>query len=109
MCDSDWEYIIESVASKNPAKRSRYHDLIIGKRCIVPDNQELPYCVGHMIIEPFGHHPSSRWFYTTLVQRFDKMEDGRIVMETENSIYTFVPIQRSEDGDLLGQCCDNAD
>ena len=109
MCDSDWEYIIESVASKNPAKRSRYHDLIIGKRCIVPDNQELPYCVGHMIIEPFGHHPSSRWFYTTLVQRFDKMGDGRIVMETENSIYTFVPIQRSEDGDLLGQCCDNAD
>lgn len=102
MCDSDWEYIIESVVSKNPAKRSSYHDLIIGKRCIVPDNQQPPYCIGSMIIEPFGNYPSSRWFYTTLVQRFAKMEDGKIVMETENSIYTFVPIQRSECDDLPG-------
>lgn len=109
MCDSDWEFIIESVASKNPKKRSRNHDLIIGKRCIVPDNQELPYCIGHMIIEPFGNYPSSRWFYTTLVRRFDKMEDGRIVMETENSIYTFIPIQRSEDNDLSGQRGDDTD
>ena len=102
MCDSDWEYIIESVVSKNPAKRSRNHDLIVGKRCVVPDNQDLPYCIGHMIVEPFGDNPSSRWFYTTLVQRFDKMKDGRIVMETVNSIYTFIPIQRGEDHDLFG-------
>ena len=62
MLDSDWEYIIESVVSKNPAKRSRYHDLIIGKRCIIPDNQELPYCIGSMIIEAFGdYHSSSHW------------------------------------------------
>lgn len=94
MLDSDWEYIIESVVSKNPAKRSRYHDLIIGKRCIVPDNQELPYCIGSMIIEAFGDYHSSRWFYTTLVQRLDKMDDGKLVMETENSIYTFTPIQK---------------
>lgn len=94
MLDSDWEYIIESVVSKNPAKRSRYHDLIIGKRCIVSDNQELPYCIGSMIIEAFGDYHSSRWFYTTLVQRFDKTDDGKLVMETENSIYTFTPIQK---------------
>lgn len=102
MFDYEWEHIIDSIASKNPEKCNRYHDLIIGKRCIVLDNQELPDCIGHMIIEPFGRYPSSRWFHTTLVQRFDKMEDGRIVMETENSIYTFVPIKRSEDDDLLG-------
>lgn len=102
MLDSEWDYIIESVASKHPNKRSKYHDLIIGKRCVVPDNQELPYCIGHMIIEPFGHHLSPRWFYTTAVQRFDKMPDGRIIMETENSIYTFIPIQRGDDDDLSG-------
>ena len=100
MCDSDWDYIIESVVSKNPKKRSKYHDLIIGKRCIVPDDQRPPYRIGSMIIEQFGHHASSRWFYTTAVQRLDKTEDGKLVMETENSIYTFVPIQRSEDDDL---------
>lgn len=94
MHDSDWEYIIESVKSKNPEKRSKNHDLIVGKRCIVPDNQKPPYCIGHMIVEAFGEHPSSRWFYTTLVQRFDKQDNGKIVMETENSIYTFVPIAK---------------
>lgn len=109
MCDYDWEYVIESVISKNPEKRSKYHDLIVGKRCIVPQNQEPPYCIGSIIVEPFGNHPSSRWFYTTLVSRFDKAEDGRIVMETQNSIYTFVPIQRGDNSDLLRQCSDNAD
>ena len=102
MLDYDWDYIIESVVSKNPKKRNRYHDLIIGKRCIVPDDQELPYYIGSMIIEPFGNYHSSRWFYTTAVQRLDKTEDGKLVMETENSIYTFAPIQRSEDSDLSG-------
>ena len=94
MLDSDWDYIIESVVSKNPAKRSRYHDLIIGKRCIVPDDQEMPYCIGSMIIEAFGNYHSSRWFYTTMVQRFGKTDDGKLVMETENSIYTFAPIPK---------------
>lgn len=94
MLDSDWEYIIESVVSKNPAKRSRYHDLIIGKRCTVQDNQELPYCIGSMIIEAFDDYHSSRWFHTTLVRRLDKTDDGKLVMETENSIYTFIPIQK---------------
>ena len=94
MLDTDWEYVIESVVSKNPAKRSRNHDLIIGKRCIVPDDQKPPYCIGHMIVEAFGDHRSSRWFYTTMVQKFDKTDDGKLVMETENSIYTFAPIPK---------------
>lgn len=100
MYDSDWEYVIESVVSKNLAKRSRNHDLIVGKRCIVPDNQMPPYCIGSMIIEAFGEYQSSRWFYITLVQRFDKTNDGKIVMETENTIYTFSPIKRSDIDDL---------
>lgn len=104
MLDSDWDYIIESVVSKNPKKRSKYHDLIVGKRCIVPDDQKPPYRIGAMIVEPFGNHSSSRWFYTTAVQRLDKAEDGGLVMETENSIYTFVPIQRGDNNDLSGQC-----
>ena len=37
-----------------------------------------------------------------LVKRFDKMYDGRIVMETENSIYTFKPIHRGDNNDLPG-------
>lgn len=102
MLDSDWDYIIESVVSKNPKRRNRNHDLIIGKRCIVPDDQRHPYRIGSMIVEPFGNHASSRWFYTTAVQRLDKTDDGKLVMETENSIYTFIPIQRGEDSDLSG-------
>lgn len=94
MSDYDWNYIIENVVGKNQARFGRYHDLIVGKRCIVPDNQPLPYCIGSMIIEPFGRYPSPRWFHTTIVQQFDKMENGRVIMETENSIYTFVPIQK---------------
>ena len=94
MLDSDWEYVIESVVSKNPKKRRRNHDLIIGKRCIVPDDQKPYYCIGSMIVEAFSDYLSSRWFYTTMVQRFDKTENGNLVMETENSIYTFKPIQK---------------
>ena len=92
MLDTDYEYIIESVQSKYPEKRTLNHDMIIGKRCILTDDQEQPYFIGAMIIEPFGNHCSSRWFYTTAVQRFEKFEDGRIEMETENSIYSFRPI-----------------
>ncbi len=102
MLDSDWDYIIESVVSKSHKRRNRNHDLIIGKRCIVPDDQRPPYRIGSMIIEPFGNHASSRRFYTTAVQRIDETDDGKLVMETENSIYTFTPIQRSEDSDLSG-------
>ena len=93
MLDSDYEFIIESVQSKYPEKRTAQHDMIIGKRCVLPGVQEFPYYIGAMIVEPFGNHSSSRWFYTTAVQRLVKMEDGRIEMETENSIYTFRPIQ----------------
>ena len=90
----EWDYIIESVVGKNPRKRNRYHDLIIGKRCVVPENQKPPYYIGSMIVEAFGDNPSPRWFYTTLVQRIDKQEDGTLVMETENSVYTFKPIRK---------------
>lgn len=93
MLDSDYEFIIESVKSKYSEKRTAQHDMIIGKRCILPGEQELPYYIGAMIVEPFGNHCSSRWFYTTAVQRLDKLEDGIIEMETENSVYTFIPIR----------------
>lgn len=102
MLDSDWDYIIESVVSKNPKRRNRNHDLIIGKRCIVPDDQLPPHRIWSMIVEPFGNYASSRWFYTTTVQRIDKTDDGKLVMETEHAIYTFIPIQRGEDSDLSG-------
>ena len=92
MLESDYEYIIESVYSKYPDKRTAQHDMIIGKRCILPGEQVQPYFIGAMIVEPFGNHCSSRWFYTTAVQRFEKLENGRIEMETENSIYIFRPI-----------------
>lgn len=95
MLDSDWDYIIEDVVSKNPNKRSKYHDLIIGKRCILPEDQAQPYFIGAMIIEAFGKHLSSRWFYTTKVLNFTKHDDGRITMETENSVYKFIPIERN--------------
>ena len=90
--DTDWEYIVESVISKDPTKRKKNHDLIIGKRCIVPDDPHPPYPIGSMIIESFGDYLSSRWFFTTAVRRFDKLPDGRLIMETENTIYTFKPI-----------------
>lgn len=92
MLESDYEYIIESVKSKDLEKRTAQHDMIIGKRCVLPGEQEQPYFIGAMIVEPFDSHCSSRWFYTTAVQRFEKFEDGRIEMETENSIYSFRPI-----------------
>ena len=92
MIQSDYEYVIESVCSKYPGKRTVQHDMIIGKRCILPGEQVQPYFIGAMLVEPFGNHCSSRWFYTTKVQRFDKLADDRIEMETENSIYVFRPI-----------------
>lgn len=109
MLDSDWTHIIEDIVSKNPQKRSKYHDLIIGKRCFVPDEQEMPYYIGAMIVEAFGSHASSRWFYTTKVVRLDKSEDGSVEMETENSIYKFKAIQGGELCDLSGQCRNNTD
>ena len=93
MLETDYEYVIESIKSKYPEKRTAQHDMIIGKRCVLPGGQEFPYYIGAMIVEPFGNHSSSRWFYTTAVQRLDRLEDGKIEMETENSIYIFCPIR----------------
>lgn len=94
MLDYEWEYIISGVDSKDPTKRNSHHDQIIGKRCIVPDPQEMPSICGQIIIEQFGDHFSSRWLYTTPIRAFNKMEDGSIVMETKNTVYTFTPIKK---------------
>ena len=110
MLESDWDYTVESVVSKRPDKPNKYHDVIIGKRCIVPVNEnQPPMATGHFIIDAFGHHPSPRWFYTTSVMKCEELSDGKVVLESQNTIYTFTPIKRGVSDDLSGQCSNNSD
>lgn len=89
-----WTHIISSVEGKNIAKKNKYHNQIIGKRCwcVFPEDQIPPYYIATILIEAFGNVSTPRYYHTTPVLKIEKDSAGGITLETQNSIYKFMPI-----------------
>lgn len=109
MDEYTYSYVIQNIENiREDGKINRYHEHILGKRCNIQCGM-TPGCMGAMVVEPFWFYPTPKWFYTTIIDNIETHQDGTIVMKTQNTIYTFVPIQRGDDNDLSGQCGDHAD
>ena len=85
-------YIVQSVVGKNPAKQNKWHPRLIGKRCGI-DILELRR-TGHLWIEGLVEWEEHSPFYTSPVANITVSDDGTVIFETENSVYTLVPTKK---------------
>lgn len=83
------EYVIKSIEPKSKNVVNKYYDLITGRECDVLWLMkgtsakllvDVPYDPG------FPHR-----FYTSPIKDNHIHDDGTLVFETENSVYTLVP------------------
>lgn len=104
-----YSHVIQSIENiREDGKVNKYHEHILGKRCSIQCGQEHG-CMCSMVVEPFWIYTEPKWFYTTIIDKVETHQDGTIVMQTQNTIYTFSPIPEGEDNDLSGQRCNNTD
>lgn len=109
MDDLTYSYVIQNIENiREDGKANKYHEHILGKRCNIQCGL-VAGCMGVMVIEPFWLYPIPKRFYTTIIEKVETHQDGTIVMQTQNTIYTFSPIPEGEDNDLSGQRCNNTD
>lgn len=89
------EYVIAKIEPKSEYNSNRYYPQITGRECDVLHLMkgtaakllvDVPYDPG------YPHH-----FYTTPVKESRIEDDGTIVFETENSVYTLV-LKEKENG-----------
>ena len=83
------EFIIESIDKKQKYPRNKFHAAATGRECDVVHlmvGQEGKLLVD-MPYDPGNPHR----FWTTTVLNIQNHDDGKIVFETENSVYTLVP------------------
>lgn len=78
------DFVILSVVGKDPARRNKWHPLLVGKRCGV-EHLELRR-TGHLWIEGLVEWEEYSPFYTSPVLNLDFQNDV-LTVETENSVY----------------------
>lgn len=87
------EYVIESVTSKHPERPNKWHPLLIGKRCFIERLWLRMSCV--LVIEDLVDWEENSRFHTSPV--LDARGEGdRLIVETENSVYTLVKMEKKD-------------
>ena len=100
MDEYKYSHVIQDIKNiRKDGRVNRYHEHILGKRCSIQCGL-VPGCMGAFVVEPFWLYEYQKWFYTTDIQSIDTLPDGVIVMQTQNTIYTFAPISGGEEDDL---------
>ena len=83
------EFLIKSIEPKHEYVRNKYYPMMIGRECDVIDLQVG--WTGRLRIDMAYDPGNPHRFYTTPVKSIKNLDDGTIVFETENSVYTLVP------------------
>lgn len=86
------EFVIKSIEPRHEYVRNKYYPMMIGRECDVI--HLLPGCPGRLVVDMAYDPGYPHRFYTTTVIDVDALEDGTIVFETENSVYTLVPREK---------------
>lgn len=82
------EYLIKSIEPKNEFVVNKYYAAIVGREC---DVLHVMKGTGAVLRIDMPYDPGyPHRFYTTPVRDNRIEEDGTIVFETENSVYTLV-------------------
>lgn len=87
------DYMIESVVSKRPERPNKWHPLIVGKRCSIERLWLRMSCV--LMIEGLVDWEENSRFHTTPVLEA-RDEGDKLIVETENSVYTLVPREKKD-------------
>ena len=88
------EFLIKSIESKSEYYHNKYYQGMIGRECDVI--HLVPGCVGRLVVDAAYDPGNPHRFCTTRVIDVDNLDDGTIVFETENSVYTLVPNRKEE-------------
>ena len=85
------EFIIKSIEPKNKYVVNKYYQPITGREC---DVLHLMQGTGALLLIDVPYDPGCpHRFYTTPVVNNRIEDDGTIVFETENSVYTLAPVK----------------
>lgn len=83
------EFVIAKIEPKNGYVANKYYPAITGREC---DVLHLMTGTGAVLLIDVPYDPGNpHRFYTTPVVKNRIDEDGTIIFETENSVYTLVP------------------
>lgn len=83
------EFLIKSIKPRNKYVVNKYYPAITGREC---DVLHLMKGTGALLLIDVPYDPGHpHRFYTTPVVNNRIEDDGTIVFETENSVYTLVP------------------
>ncbi len=88
------DYVISSILPKSKYTRNKYYPLITGRECDILDltPQRAALLLVDVPYDPGNPHR----FRTTPLLDVREESDGTVVFETENSVYTLVPIKRKD-------------
>lgn len=83
------EYVIAKIAPKREWPKNKYHAAMLGRECDI--TYLVPNETGQLLVDmPYDPGYPHR-FWTTPVKAVEAQEDGTVVFETENTVYTLVP------------------
>lgn len=83
------EFLIKSIEPKSEYYCNRYYSGMIGRECDVV--HLVPGWGGRLVVDTAYDPGNPHRFSTTKVLKIENQDDGTIVFETENSVYTLVP------------------
>lgn len=86
------EFLIKSIEPKSKYIRNKYYPMMVGRECDVVHIQVGWH--GRLVVDMVYDPGNPHRFVTTPVKSIENQEDGTIVFETENSVYTLVPVKK---------------
>lgn len=88
------EFLITSIEPKSEYIRNKYYPMMIGRECDITHLQVGWH--GRLVVDMAYDPGNPHSFCTTPVMKIENQDDGTIVFETENSVYTLVPTNRKD-------------
>lgn len=91
------EFLIKSIEPKSEYYHNKYYQGMIGRECDVIHLMVGVY--GRLVVDAAYDPGNPHRFCTTPVVKIENLDDGTIVFETENSVYTLVPNRKKEENE----------
>ena len=91
------EFVVKSIEPKSEYYHNKYYQGMSGRECDIIDLRVG--CYGRLIVDASYDPGNPHRFVTTPIEKIDNRDDGAIVFETENSVYTLVKKDAEENND----------
>lgn len=85
-------YVISSIVPKSQYARNKYYPMITGRECDILHLEKQRS--GELLIDTLYDPGNPHRFMTTPVRDIRELSDGTVIFETENSVYTLIPMKK---------------